>query len=86
MRTNTTDALRTCVTLGGILLLGYVASAGLSYLMPRAAAKGLGFFAVSIAAYLVMWKRRRVEVFVAVILSIFVGLLFFLGELLWPRT
>jgi len=79
------EELMTYLLVAGILLLGYLVSALLGYLMPDAAAKGLGFFVVSLSSYFVLWKKRRVGVVVAVGLSVLIGLLFFVGEFLLSR-
>ena len=70
------------VILAGVLLTGYLVAALLGHFIPRSAAKGLGFFIVSIVSYLILGKRRRVGFLAGVGLSILIGLIAFVGELL----
>ena len=77
--------LMACLLLAGVLLMGYALSALLGHFIIRPAAKGVGFFTVSLLSYFILWKRRRVGVFAGIGLSILAGFLFVVGELLWPH-
>ena len=82
----TREELMGYLMLAGILLMGYLMSALLGYFMAHATATGLGFFLVCVASYFVFRKKSRVGVLEGVGLSLLMGLLSFVGELLLSRN